>query len=207
MQTACGVDDHDIRTGLHCGTQRIEGDRSRVGRHVLTDDGYIDALSPDIKLLDSGGSEGIPCAEHHRVALLLELIGELTDGRGLPHAIDPDDHDDIGLLTCGQGKALAVGRAVLREERSDLATQDTRKLRGGDILVTCYTLLDTADDLQGRLYADVAGHEDVLQLIEHGVIDGATPSDSTCELGEDILLSLREPFVKRLFLLLREESE
>ena len=82
---------------------------------MLTDDGYIDALSPDIELLDSRGTEGIPCAEHHRVALLLELIGELTDGRGLPHAIDPDDHDDIRLLTCGQGEALAVGRAILRE--------------------------------------------------------------------------------------------
>ena len=65
---------------------------------MLTDDGYIHTLGPDLQLFDSGSTEGITCTQHDGVALLLELVGELTDGGGLPYPVHPDDHDDVGLL-------------------------------------------------------------------------------------------------------------
>ena len=149
----------------------------------------------------------IPSAQHDRVALLLELVGELTDGGGLPYPVDPDDHDDVGLLVSRQGEALPVARAILRQELCDLTAEDARELGGRYILISGDTLLDTTDDLEGSLHADITGDEDILEFIQHGVIDGTTPSDSACDLGEDILLGLGEPFVEGLLLLFREESK
>ena len=89
-------------------------------------------------------------------------MSKLAYGRRLTHAIDTDDHDDVGLLSLGECKALSILRATLQQELGDLVTKEGAQLACGDVLVSGYTLLYSLDDLEGRLDPDITRHEDIL---------------------------------------------
>ena len=86
---ACsGVEDHGrgVRAGM-------------LGHH-----GHLVALAPGLQLLHRRGAEGVAGREHHLLAVVLELFGQLADGGGLAGAVDAHHEDD---------PRLALGRLVL----------------------------------------------------------------------------------------------
>ncbi len=77
--------------------QAVEHHGGRVGSLVLPDDIRAASFCPDFQLVGSGGTEGIPRHQQHLLALTHKLLGQLPDGGGLAHAVDPDYQDHGGL--------------------------------------------------------------------------------------------------------------
>ena len=120
METAGGIDNHDIGIVGLGRTQRIESDRRRVGTHLLLHDGNSHALAPNRNLLDGGGSEGIGRTEVDVEAVFLELVSQLSYRGGLPHSVHTHHHDDIGTGSPrGNDKIVFVARVVLGKQRND----------------------------------------------------------------------------------------
>ena len=56
---------------------------------VLSDDRNAVALTPDLQLLDGGGTEGVAGRQQYRMPVVLQLFGELADagGAGIDRAV------------------------------------------------------------------------------------------------------------------------
>ena len=65
----------------------IEADGGGIARG-LRDDGYVVAFAPCLKLLASGGAEGVAGGKQHGFALRLEIFGEFADGSSFARAVD-----------------------------------------------------------------------------------------------------------------------
>ena len=57
----------------------------------------IGAASPDLELLDRGGSEGIGAAQDNVAARIGGLLGKLSDGRRLARAVDAHEEHERGV--------------------------------------------------------------------------------------------------------------
>src|SRR5690606_7229501 len=87
----------------------IKDHRGAVSALFLGNDRYLVALTPDLQLLDRRRPEGIARGEQDRLALVLEALGQLANGRGFANAVNPDHQDDIGLIAVIQFQRRAAG--------------------------------------------------------------------------------------------------
>ena len=55
------------------------------------------SLCPDFQLIRRGGPEGVACNQQHLFASVHLLLGQLSDGGGLPHTVDTDDQHHAGM--------------------------------------------------------------------------------------------------------------
>ena len=196
MQTTCGVDQHHVCTVCLCRFERIEGHRSGIRAHLLANHRRSGTLGPHAQLVDCSRTEGIRCADIDLLTRLAKLCSELADGGGFACAIDAHDHHNIGLaLLCVEPESRVVA-VILFEQQSDFVAQNRLKLSGIHILVARHTLLDTTNDFYGCFDAHVRGDQDLLQLIEHIVIDLRATRHGACQLAEQTLLGLFESCIK-----------
>ena len=89
VETAGGVDDDDLAVVGDGRLDGVEGHGGGVGAHFLGHDRHVAAVAPLFELVDGGGAEGVGGAEGHRIAVLLELVGQFPDGGGLAHPFTP----------------------------------------------------------------------------------------------------------------------
>ena len=101
------AEDHIGISGLG-GRDGIKYHRRRVCPFMLADDIHPGPSSPDLQLVRRSGPEGICCAEQHLFSLSLELVGQLSDGGGLSHAIDTDHKDHTGVRRHFQGRIANI---------------------------------------------------------------------------------------------------
>ena len=80
-------------------------------------------LGPVRELLGGGGAERVGGGEHDAVAVVDLALRDLGDGRGLPDAVDADEHPHVRLAG---GRARACGRVALVEQRHQLGVQQRR---------------------------------------------------------------------------------
>ena len=196
VQAARRVDQHDVgAVGLGRG-ERVEGHRCGVGAHLLADHRRSGAVGPHLELVDGRGAERVGRADPHLAPGLRELCGEFADGRGLAGAVDPHDHHDVGLARPGVQSEVALRGVGLLQQGGHLLAQDALQLRGVHVLVAGHALLDAADDLHGRLDADVRGDEHLLQVVEHVGVDRRAARHGACEFREEARLGLFQPGVE-----------
>ena len=113
MQATGGVDDDDVGLLGNGALHGVIGHSGGVGAHLVLDHGNAHAVAPDLQLLVGSGTVGVGSAQHHLVAGLFELVGQLADGRRLANAVHAHDHDDIGLHALGNGEVLELGIIVV----------------------------------------------------------------------------------------------
>ena len=96
MEPSGGVAQHHIHVSGLSSLKCVEQYGAGVRALVLPDDLASGPLRPDLQLIGGGGTEGISGAQQHLLALILQPVGQLADGRGLTHAIDSDDESHAG---------------------------------------------------------------------------------------------------------------
>ena len=72
----------------------------------------------------------------------------------------------------------------------------------GDIFIAGHTLLDTVDNLERSVDPDVRCDEDLLQIIEHLIVDGRFSGHGACQFLPYALFGLLQTLIKFLLLLL-----
>ena len=90
LQPAGGIDDQHIgalRTRLFHG---LIGQRGRIAALVAGHDLGAGALAPDEELFDGRGTGRVTGDQHHALALLAPLLGQLACRRGLSGPVDAD---------------------------------------------------------------------------------------------------------------------
>ncbi len=106
METAGGVDDHNIHVVGLGRLQGVERHGCRVGPEPLFHHRHSGPFSPDVELLDGGGAECVGGPEHHLVAGGLELGGKLSDCGCLAYAVYADHHYHMGMMAFGHGEVF-----------------------------------------------------------------------------------------------------
>src|SRR5205085_895714 len=186
VKSPCGVNDEHVGAARLRRSKGVEEDSRGVCALLLLYERDAGALGPDGELVGGGGAEGVGGADENVVALGLDALRELADGRGLADAVDADDHDDVRQNRDGHalfgGDALLLG---LVEYGEQLVLY--RALQRGDV---AYLLArDSAPNLVEyvgrRLHADVGGDERLFQFVEKlRVNDLATLKDRVNLLGQ-----------------------
>ena len=207
MQAPCRIDQHDVGTiGLRT-LQGVESHRGRVRAHLLLHHGHAYTLAPDAKLLYGCCAECVGSTQIYLLACLLELPGELADGRGLAHAVHAHHKNHVGLMVAGQIPVVVILRIVLCQQICDFIAQDAVQLRGADILVARHALLDAPDDLQRRVDAHITRDKHFLEIVEHIVINLRLSGYRTGQFTENAGLGFLQALVERFLLILIKKSE
>ena len=100
--------------------RRPNRDRRRPGR---ADDLAAGPVGPELELIGRGGAERVGRREHDALAVRDLLRGELADRRGLPDAVDADEHPHVQLVArqmqaCGRSRRRAAKRLRRARARS-----------------------------------------------------------------------------------------
>ena len=159
----------------------VEGDGGGVGVLALSDEIGPGALSPNPQLVYGRGPERVGGPDGDLEAPLGELVAEFADGRGLAHAVDSDDQENIGAFGLRQVQVCGLIAPVGFEHAGDfLAEHGQQTVDGGGVLPGG-TVLDALHDLHRGLHADVTGDQGLLELFEHVGVDvllaGAGPGE------------------------------
>ena len=161
---------------------RVERHRARVRPLLRADQLAAGALRPFGELLDGGGAEGVAGGQQHRLAqLLLEVPGELADGRGLAGAVHAD-HEDHG------GLGADVDRVLALRARASASSSRSRRLEGPRPAASSPALdllLELADDLGGRRRAHVRVDQRLLEALPCLVVERL--EERRLELGAERL--------------------
>ncbi len=103
-------------------------------------------------------------------------MGKFSDGGGFTHAIHADHHDDIRLFdpvfdNLWNHEVRIRLLLILLQHLGDFIAQEEIKLVGTGIFLLRDTHADALDDLDRCINTDVAGNQDVLQFVEHFLVD------------------------------------
>ena len=93
VQTACRVDDQDIRVTGFCGLDGVVDDRSRITAVLSRNDRHFCALRPFGQLLRSAGTERIRRGDQDRLALPAVEVRQFSDRGSLSDAVHADHED------------------------------------------------------------------------------------------------------------------
>ena len=96
MEPSGGVDNNHIHLSGPGGLDAVVDHGGRVGSLVLADNGRAAAACPDFQLVGCRRPEGIRRHQQHPLSLPGQLGGDLADGGGFAHAVDPDDQHHAG---------------------------------------------------------------------------------------------------------------
>ena len=159
MQPSGGVDDDDVRISrLGCAYSVIHHGCG-VAALLMAHDIGAGALRPHAELLCGGGSEGVPCAKQHLLALRLIAGGKLADRRRLSDTVYADHEYDRGL-----GRKLHFGVVVAEHLHQKVNECLPCGSRLHDALTIDHALI-VIQKLCRRLCAHVAHHEKLLKLV------------------------------------------
>src|SRR5690554_4439123 len=76
-------------------SQGVVGYRSRVGAHLLFNQGHFYALGPNLQLLNGSGPKGVRRPQHHRFPGCFKLVGQFANGSGFAYSVNAYHHNDI----------------------------------------------------------------------------------------------------------------
>src|SRR5215218_4570935 len=172
VQATGGVDDDDLGAVALGLLDRLEGDGCRILALALgTHDAHARALGPRRELVDGRSTERVGRAHHDAPVVTAEEPRELTDRRGLAHAVDADDEHDRGPL------GELQRRVVLREPLLDeLAEHPLHVARVGGV-VAIDLRPDGLDDLVGDPWTEVGADERGLEVVPRVLVDGLRAED------------------------------
>ena len=167
LQPTGRIDHQQIRTLGLGARHRVKGKAGGIRTLRSDHHRHTGAVTPDLELLHRRRPERVARRDHHGLAGSPELAGELTDGCGLPGAVDPDNQHRL--------RSSGVERHRLGDRFHD----------PGDLIrEKTFHLLD-AEALSRMAFGDVARHpergvnseirrdQQLLQTLQHPVIKNA----------------------------------
>ena len=166
MQAACRVAQHHIRIPGLGRRQRVKQHGAGVGSLVLAHDVHTGPLRPDLQLIGGGGTEGISGAQQHLLALILQPVGQLADGRGLTHAVDSDDESHAG-----PGREVQRRIAHRQLFRQNVPQGVFHVLLVGQQL-GIGPLFQLGHGVHRRIHAHVRQDESLLQIVVESLVEG-----------------------------------
>lgn len=186
LQAARGIHEHGVDAFLLAGLNRIKGDRSGVGAFLLgTHRLHAHAVTPGGQLLRSGGAEGIGGAQNQGLTVRNHHAGNLTDGRGLTHAVHANDqhHAGVAVATGGLQLAVHVGADNLHELFAE------HLLHGGGVARTlnAHALLQGLNQAGGRLGAEVGEQQGLFNFVPDVLVDAVAGEQSQQALAEHVV--------------------
>ena len=186
LQAARGIHQHGVDAFLLTGLNRIKGDRSGVGAFLLgTHRLHAHAVTPGGQLLRSGGAEGIGGAQNQGLTVRNHHAGNLTDGRGLTHAVHANDqhHAGVAVATGGLQLAVHVGADNLHELFAE------HLLHGGGVARTlnAHALLQGLNQAGGRLGAEVGEQQGLFNFVPDVLVDAVAGEQSQQALAEHVV--------------------
>ena len=167
-----------VSTSRIVGGSRLRGGGGvkERGRRIASllglDDGDAGPRSPDLKLLDGRGAEGVGGAQQHGLALAAVERGQLAAGGRLARAVDADQQDDLR-----RSRRVADGRVHRVEDAANLVLQGSLQLGAVRQAVSKRAVAQARDDLISRRRSDVGGEQSELQLVERALVDLARERD------------------------------
>ena len=125
---------------------------------------HTGALTPDLKLFDGRGAEGVAGGNDHLFSGGAELAGQFADGGGLARAVYTDHQHDLRLLGIkrqGAGHRFHHAGDFLGQQPLDLIDRE---------FFTIAPLGHVAGDAQRGIHAHVRRDEQLFELFEHVVV-------------------------------------
>ena len=160
MQAACRINKQDIDIAGLGRFQRVKHHGSRIRPFLVGDHITLGPLAPDLQLGGGCGPEGVPCRHHHFVVKQAEIVGQLTDGGGLAHAVHSHHQDHRGM------RADTGPDAIVLQHGCDLLLQKRQHiLRTFDFFLLC-SLPHIFNQLFRGFYAHIGCQQDHLQLFQ-----------------------------------------
>ena len=185
MQTAGGIDEHQVAAALIGLIEHVIAHARRIGAAVTLDNRYAGTLAPHIELLDGGGAEGVGRTDHHVLAAGGHGACNLADRGGLAGAVDADKQHTARRI----GKRIALNRHKMALE---LLGQGAAKLRGGLEVLLGRGVAQVIGDLNGDLGTHVTHDEGVLKILPKILVDLAAKVEDLVEGLAAALKSARE---------------
>ena len=185
MQTAGGIDEHQVAAAPVGLVEHVVTNARRVGAAVALDDGNTGALAPHIELLDGGGAEGIGRTDHDILAAGSHGARNLADRRGLAGTVDAHKQHAARRI----GKRITLNRHKMALE---LLGQSAAKLRGGLKVLLGSSIAQVIGDLNSDLGTHVTHDEGVLKVLPKVLVDLATKVEDLVEGLAAALKSARE---------------
>jgi hypothetical protein len=96
VQTARGVDQHEVRADLTGARKGVEHDGCGVGAALPLDHGDARSRRPDRELLDGGRAVGVGRSHDDPASRSRRFGGDLAHGGGLPGPVDTHEEDGDG---------------------------------------------------------------------------------------------------------------
>ncbi len=188
VEPSRGVDDHNPRPAGLRGADGVIDDGGGVGVRRLADQRDIYPLCPRLELFDGRRTEGVRGDERHRMPLRFQLMGQLSDRRGLSRTVHPDDHDRIDL-----SRRNPEGGLVLQEDLPHRLPEDfPEDLRAAEFLPS-HPFLQRRDEFPGEGRPHVGDDEGLFQFIEERLIDLLAPQDDVVDIRKKEFPGLGEP--------------
>jgi hypothetical protein len=158
VEAAGGVADEELSAEAFGFFVAVEANSGGVAVLRAFDEGDLEALGPDLELLDGSGAEGVGGGEDDAVALVVEEVGEFGGGGGFACAIDADHEEDFGA-SVGVGKQRGD---FFGEFGADVVAGDLE-----DVFAVEFAALgaEGVDDFEGQAGADVTGDEGGLEFV------------------------------------------
>ena len=91
-------------------------------------------------------------------------------------------------------------RGMVEQQAGNLVSDDGVEFFGRDILILGHPPLNEFDDVECRLDADVAGDEDLFEVVEDVIINRVFAPYKPVELAKETGTRLFEPFFEALLL-------
>jgi hypothetical protein len=158
VEAAGGVADEELSTEAFGFFVAVEADGGGVAVLRAFDEGDLEALGPDLELLNGSGAEGVGGGEDDAVALVVKEVGEFGGGSGFAGAVDSDHEKDF-RASVGVGKE---GRDFFGEFGTDVVAGDLE-----DVFAIEFAALgaEGVDDFEGQAGADITGDEGEFEFV------------------------------------------
>jgi hypothetical protein len=169
VQATGRVNDQDVDVPVVCRLHGIENHCTGVGARLVRDDWDIDAFTPDLQLIDRGGTECITGGKHHGSAEVLVVLGQLGDGGCLPGAIDAhhEDHERDATL---ENLDLPIAGGEL-EKLDHFQPKNFPGIRGIDDVLIADFLLELGNELLAYIPTDIGLDEEHFKVFEQFIVD------------------------------------
>ena len=166
MKSARRVAENDVNTSRLRRGERVEQHRAGIRALDRADDLALGAVCPNFKLIRRRRAERVRRAQQYALALALQTVGDLADGRGLAHAVHADDQHDARL-----GRQVKRGVAHVQLFNQNIAQRLLHIVAALDALLV-HDVAQLFHRVVRDRCAEVGHNEAVLKLVIEFVVNG-----------------------------------
>ena len=183
MKPSGGIADQDIRLARLCRADAVKHHCRGVAAFGVLHQIALGAFRPDFQLFNRRRAEGIRRRDNTLLALLAETGAHLADGRGLAHAVDPDDQNNGRL-------GVELERQIpFQHFGNGLNQQVAYFLWVGGTGLFDLTAQGIADFLRGQ-HSHVARNQQFLQFLKQFLVHLGEPLEQRVDLTHNAVARL-----------------